>query len=154
MTCEIRAARLLGLPAVMGARVLGRVEKAVPEASGKALKGLLIRRGLGSARWISRESVGVLGDVSVVVRRTPVRPPRDPARALSVVKDEGGLTLGRVTDMWLDPESFAITALEITLGPLEDLRCGRLCVRHWTVQPGDDGIPQVLLNRSEWEVQQ
>ena len=151
-TCDVRTARVLGLPAVLGARVLGRVERAVPDASGRALKGLLIRRGLGGARWVGRENVGVLGDVSIILRGRAVRPPREAACTLGAVVDEAGLTLGRVTDLWLNPETLEITALEVTLGPLEDLRRGRLRVRNWRVQTGEDGAPQVLLQRCEWEV--
>ena len=49
-------------------------------------------------------------------------------------------------------ESFAIAALEVTLGPLEDLRSGRRTVHAWAVQPGEDGAT-VLIPRSEWEDQ-
>jgi len=154
MTSDIRLGRVLGLPAILGEKRLGHVEKAVLEGNGRRLRGLMIRRGLGSARWVGREGVGVLGDVSVILGRAPGRPPRDTDFTLTTVKDESGLTLGRVTDLWISPETLAVTALEVTLGPLEDLRAGRLRIRSWVVQSGDDGAAQVLIPRKEWNAEE
>lgn len=154
MTCEMRLGRVLGLPAILGERCVGHVESAALEQDGRRLRGLVLRRGLGGARWIPREGVGVLGDVSVVLKRPPCRPPRDADFTLQGVKDESGLTLGRVTDVWLSPKTLEVTALEVTLGPTEDLLRGRLRVLEWAVQPGENGLSQVLIGRKEWEVQQ
>lgn len=152
MTCEVRLMRIVGLPAILGERLVGHVERATLEADGRRLRGLMIRRGLGGARWISRDSVSVVGDVSVVLKDTPVKPPRDADFSLQRVTDESGLTLGRVTDAWLRPDTMEITALEVTLGLFEDLTRGRLRVQNWAVQPGSDGNAQVLIGRREWEV--
>lgn len=154
MTCDVRLGRVLGLPAVLGERLVGHVERAVLDREGRQLRGLVIRRGLGGAKWVSREGVGVLGDVSVILGRAPVRPPKDADFTLRTVKDESGLTLGRVTDVWLSPETLSVTALEVTLGPLEDIRTGRLRVRDWAVQPGEDGAAQVLIPRREWNAEE
>ena len=151
MTCEVRLGRVLGLPVIWGARRIGHVEQPVPDEDGHRLRGLIIRRGIGGARWVQRENVGVLGDVSVILTARPVRPPRDTHFALGAVQDESGLTLGRVTDLWISPGTLAITALEVTLGWTEDLRSGRRRIRQWAVRPGDDGA-QVLIPREEWEV--
>ena len=148
----MRLGRILGLPAVCGERVVGHVERAVPDETGQRLRGFIIRRGLGGARWAPSSAVCVLGDVSVILKEKPGRVPRGSDTALGAVKDEGGLTLGRVTDWWISRESFDITALEVTLGPLEDIRSGRRTVHAWAVQPGEDGAT-VLIPRSEWEDQ-
>ena len=150
MTCDVRLGRILGLPAVCGERVVGHVERAVPDEAGHRLTGLVIRRGLGSAKWANRSAITVLGDVSVILGARPGRVPKGSDMALGAVKDESGLTLGRVTDLWISPENLDITALEITLGLLEDLRSGRRTIRQWTVQSGEEGA-QVLIPRSEWE---
>lgn len=149
-TCEVRLGRILGLPAVMGARVVGHVERAVPDETGKHLTGFVIRRGLGGAKWADAASVEVLGDVSLILRSCPERHHREKAYTISSVKDESGLTLGRVTDWWISRDTLDVTALEISLGPLEDLRRGRCTIRRWTVQPGEDGW-QVLIPREAWE---
>lgn len=150
MTCDIRLGRLLGLPAVCGERVVGHVERAIPDEEGRRLMGLVIRRGLGGAKWADRSAITVLGDVSVILGTRPGRIPKGNEAALGVVRDESGLNLGRVTDLWISPDTFDITALEITLGLMEDLRSGRKTIRQWTVQPGEDGY-QVLIPRTEWE---
>ncbi len=150
MTSDVRLGRILGLPAVCGARLVGHVERAIPDENGQRLQGFIIRRGLGGAKWAARQTVAVLGDVSVILGAKPVRVPKDQDVTLSAVKDEGGLTLGRVTDLWISKDGLDITALEVTLGLLEDLRSGRRTVRHWAVQPGEDGL-QVLIPRDEWE---
>ena len=146
----VRLGRILGLPAVCGERVVGHVERAVPDETGAHLQGFIIRRGLGGAKWADRSAITVLGDVSVILREKPGRVPKGSAVSLSAVKDEGGLTLGRVTDLWISRDGLDITALEVTLGPLEDLTSGRRTVRHWAVQPSEDGM-QVLIPREEWE---
>lgn len=150
MTCDVRLGRILGLPAVCGERVVGHVERAVPDESGRHVTGFVIRRGLGGAKWADRSAILVLGDVSMILRSRPGSVPKGSDVTIASVKDEGGLTLGRVTDWWIGKDSLDITALEISLGPLEDLRSGRRTVRQWTFQPGEDGI-QVLIPREEWE---
>ena len=150
MTCDLRLGRILGLPAVVNARIVGHVERAVPDESGQHVTGFIIRRGLGSAKWADRSSISVLGDVSVILKDRPGRVPKGRDTSLSAVKDEGGLTLGRITDWWISRDGLDITALEVTLGPLEDLRRGRRKIRKWAVQPGEDGM-QVLIPREEWE---
>ena len=149
----VRLGRILGLPAVCGEKVVGHVERAVPDESGQRVTGFVIRRGLGGAKWADRSAVTVLGDVSVILKERPVRMPKGSSVTLAAVKDESGLTLGRVTDWWISRESFDIAALEVTLGPLEDLRSGRRTVHAWAVQPGEDGAT-VLIPRSEWETPQ
>ena len=150
MTSDLRLGRILGLPAICGERVVGHVERAIPDEAGRQLTGLIIRRGLGGAKWADRSAIHVLGEVSVILRCKPGRVPRGKENLLATVKDEGGLTLGRITDWWISPDTLHITALEITLGLLEDLRSGRRRVQQWTVQPGEDGM-QVLIPRQAWE---
>jgi uncharacterized protein YrrD len=150
MTCEMRLGRILGLPAVCAGRLVGHVERAVPDARGQQVQGFVIRRGLGGAKWADRRTVSVLGEVSVILGEKPGRVPKGSDLAISAVKDEGGLTLGRVTDWWISRENLEITGLEITLGLLEDLRSGRRRVRQWAVQPGEEGVT-VLIPREEWE---
>lgn len=146
----VRLGRILGLPAVCGERVVGHVERAVPDETGQHVQGFVIRRGLGSAKWADHSAVSVVGDVSVILSRRPGRVPKGSDALLSAVKDEGGLTLGRVTDWWISRDSLDITALEVTLGLMEDLTSGRRTVSRWTVKRTDDGLI-VLLPREEWE---
>ena len=146
----VRLGRILGLPAVCGERVVGHVERAVPDETGQHVQGFVIRRGLGSAKWADHSAVSVVGDVSVILSRQPGRVPKGSDVLLAAVKDEGGLTLGRVTDGWFSRDSLDITALEVTLGLMEDLTTGRRTVSRWSVKRTDDGLI-VLIPREEWE---
>lgn len=141
-TSDVRLGHILGLPVIRDGRLLGHVERAMVHRDGQRLHGLTLRRGLGGSRWADAESISVLGDVSVILSAAPGRAPRDADFRLNLVKDSGGLTLGWVTDAFLHPVTCRITALEISLGPAEELRCGRLLARAWTVNP-DTG--QVLI---------
>lgn len=152
MTCDVRLQRIVGLPAILGEKQVGHVERAALEADGRRLRGLVIRRGMGSARWVDRKDVSVVGEVSVVLKSPPGRPPRDADTPPQRVTDESGLTLGRVTDAWLHPDTLEVTAIEVTLGPIEDLRRGRLRVHSWALQRGCDGMTRILIGRKDWEV--
>ena len=136
MTSEIRLGSVLGLPVILRGRMIGRVERAVVTADGRALRGLTIRRGLGGARWINSAHIVVLGEVSVIVDSDPARLPQDADFDLGTVKDTGGLALGWVTDVFLNPATYRVTGLELTLGLIEELLGGRLIARSWTVVPG------------------
>ena len=146
----VRLGRILGLPAICGGQVVGHVERAVPDETGQQVTGFIVRRGLGSAKWADRSTVTVLGDVSVILCRKPGRIPKGNDQVITAVKDESGLALGRVTDWWITRDDLRITALEITLGPLEDVLSGRRKIAQWAVQPGEDG-PTLLIPREEWE---
>lgn len=141
----MRLGRIVGLPAVLNGRVAGLVEQAVLTPDGRRLRGLILRQGMGAARWAAEGSVGILGEVSVILREKPVRVPADAAFAPSAVKDSGGLHLGRVTDAYVDPRSRFVTALEVDLGPVETLRAGRLLARTFTVAPDAEGSPCVMI---------
>ncbi len=145
MTCDMRLARVVGLPAVMGEKLVGHVERAVLDGAAHHLRGLVIRRGLGSAKWVDCGAIRVLGDVSVVLDARPVRLPKEADATFSIVQDESGLMLGRVTDAWVSADTLDITALEVTLGLVEDLRYGRCIVREWAV--GKEGQVILLVGR-------
>lgn len=138
MTCDVRLEHLLGLPAVFHGQVQGHVERAVLEANGHALRGLIIRRGFLGAKWVARQDIELLGDVSVILRNCPVRTPPDTHFHLKTVKDTRGATLGCVTDAFLSPEDLHVSSIEITLGFLEDLRSGRRRVQQFSTLPSGD----------------
>ncbi|MBR3763467.1 MAG: PRC-barrel domain-containing protein [Clostridia bacterium] len=149
---EMRLLRILGLPVILGQKRIGHVERVALDEQGKQVRGVVIRRGMGPRRWVGREGVQVLGDVSLVLQQTPGRLPPDVQDAPHRVTDESGLTLGRVTDAWLRADTLDVAALEVTLGPCEDLLRGRLRIHGWAIQPAPDGTLQVVISRREWEV--
>ena len=149
----MRLMRVLGLPVILGQRRVGHVERIALDPQGRQVLGIVIRRGMGPRRWAPRAGVQVLGDVSLVLSNAPEKkPPQGTEDVPHRVTDESGLTLGRVTDAWLQADTLDVTALEVTLGPLEDILRGRLRVRSWAIQPAPDGTLQVMIARQEWEV--
>ena len=87
MTCERRLGRILGLPCVCGEKVVGHVERAVPDETGQQVQGFIIRRGLGSAKWADRRDISLVGDVSVILQRKPVRMPRYRQASMGVMRE-------------------------------------------------------------------
>lgn len=141
----MRMSSLTGLPVVLGGKVQGHVEQPVLTPDGKRLRGLTIRQGLRGARWIDRSDVMVLGGVSVVIGSKPGRMPPDADFTLSSVTDSTGLRLGLVTDVYLDPLSLRVAALEITLGLVEALTCGPLLCREYRLLRQHNGENRIII---------
>ena len=59
----IRLGSLVGFPAVLEGRMVGRVEQTVLTQDGRSLRGLVIRHGMGSAKWAGCERICLLGEV-------------------------------------------------------------------------------------------
>ena len=115
----VRLGSVTGLPVVCGGRMLGRVEQSILTPSGKSLRGMVIRKGMGGAKWLENDQILVIGGVSVLARR--------------------------VTDVFLNPETRRVTALEVSLGLVEELRHGRSLIRDFVVQPVPREPGQVLV---------
>ena len=141
----IRLGSLVGFPAVLEGRMVGRVEQTVLTQNGRSLRGLVIRHGMGSAKWAGCERICLLGEVSVILRGRPGRMPEGAGFALQRVKDADGLILGVVTDAYVNPCTFRVTALEISLGLVEELTCGRMLARAFAVSPVPGETGQVIL---------
>lgn len=141
----IRLGSMTGLPVVLTGRMMGRVEQAVLTRDGRALRGIVVRHGLGSARWVDNADVRIIGGVSVIVGRKPCKLPGDADFSLSGVNDTGGMHLGYVTDVYLNPVTRRVTALEVSLGPAESWRCGRMLARDYVVKPTPEDPGQVLI---------
>lgn len=141
----LRLGRLTGLPVVLNGCVIGYVEQSVLSEDGKHLRGLTVRKGFGSAKWIPRTSVCVLGDAAVIAARAPERMPRDCHFTLGVVFDAEGLPLGCVTDVYISRTAMTVQALEISLGPVETFRRGRYIVRSFSVSDASDRPGAVLI---------
>ena len=117
--------RLIGLPVILRGRQVGTVVRGVLKKDGKELSGLLVREGLRTSRWIDAGGIALIGQLSVLCRTPPVKPPKDSAFKLFRVTDANGLRIGIVTDALLDEQTLHVTALEISSGPLDDLIDGR-----------------------------
>jgi len=126
--------RLIGLPVIWDGKQVGTVERGVLSKNGQTLRGLIVREGLRSARWVDAGSISLVGRLSVLCRTQPQKPPRDAAFRLFRVTDANGLRIGIVTDALLDEETLAVTALEISSGPVDDLISGRFFATSFDVK--------------------
>ena len=117
--------RMVGLPVIWQDRQMGYVERAVPDARVRRLSGVVVRRGIGGAKWVAAEAIALVGSRCVLVRQKPAAMPDDrpesPERAFLTT----GECAGEVTDIILRSDTLHLKALELSPGPLYRLlgRC-------------------------------
>lgn len=113
--------RMTGIPAVWQDRQVGLVERAVPDVHMGRLDGLLIRRGIGSAKWAPADDVLLAGESCVLLKRKPSRAPSRQPTDLCRVFLTTGECVGEVTDVLLRGDTLRLCALEVCDGPLARL---------------------------------
>ncbi|MBR5108856.1 MAG: hypothetical protein IK099_01575 [Clostridia bacterium] len=126
--------KMIGLPVVINGRQRGNVLRGVLSEDGKALRGLVMRGGLRGARWLPREQITLVGQISVIARGKAGRVPKDAGYHLFRVTDPDGTRIGIVTDALFNEETLRVSALEISSGPLDDLIDGRWYATAYHVQ--------------------
>ncbi len=142
--------KMVGLPVIMGGKAAGHVVRGVLAEDGRSLRGIVLRGGLRGTRWIPREQIELLGQVSVIVRGKPRRVPKAADYRLFRVSSPEGARLGVVTDALLSEETLRVSALEISGGPLDDLIDGRWYATAFHVRAvGATGHVTVPLGREE-----
>ena len=113
--------RLRGMPVVWQDRQVGYVERAVADAQARKLAGLVVRRGIGAARWAAGENVALLGENCVVLRSKPVRVPEQLYPEMGRAFLLSGECAGSVTDALICKRDLRIRALEICQSPIKHL---------------------------------
>ena len=141
---------MIGLPVVLNGRQRGNVLRGVLSEDGKTVRGLVMRGGLRGTRWLPREQIALVGQISVIARGKAVRVPKCADYRLFRVSDPDGTRVGIVTDALFNEETLRVSALEISGGPLDDLIDGRWYATAYHVQPmGDVGHVTVPALREE-----
>ena len=141
---------MIGLPVVIRGKNAGRVVRGVLTEDGRALRGVVIRGGLRPPRWLRRDQISLVGQLSLLADGKPGRLPRDAGYRLFRVSDADGARLGVVTDALLNEETLRVSALEISFGPVDDLTDGRWYATAYHVQPrGNTGHVTVITRRKE-----
>ena len=126
--------RLLGMPVIWQDRRLGYVERTVADIFGRRLAGVVVRKGVGAARWADENSVLLVGKNCVLLKRKLERMPDVPEPGVCRVFLPTGEYAGNVTDVWISRRNLGIVALEISPNPLARL-AGR-CSYAIAFQPG------------------
>ena len=117
----VSLSRMTGMPAVWQDRQVGLVERAIPDACTGRLHGLMIRRGIGRAKWASADDVLLAGQSCVVLKRKPHARASHPCSELRRVFLNTGECVGEVTDVLLHGDTLALCALEVCESPLARL---------------------------------
>ena len=67
---------MIGLPVIVNGKQRGSVMRGVLERDGKTLRGLVVRGGLRGARWLPRDQIALVGNISVIARGKAGRIPK------------------------------------------------------------------------------
>lgn len=114
----ISLSRLTGMPVVWQDRQMGYVERAEVDDELSHMCGVVVRKGIGTARWVSCDNM-LLADSRCV--RSRVRPGRVPACGSAQRRQvylHTGQCAGEVTDLFIRADTFRVAALEVCQGPL------------------------------------
>lgn len=147
--------RLVGMPVIWQDQNLGSVERCVTDPQARRLRGVIIRRGIGMARWIPSEAVTLVGESCVLVRQKPESIPDELPEEMNEVYLTSGEKVGHVSDGVLDGLTLRLKALEVSSGLFYQLMGETAYVMRYHVFPSRDRQGRVvapeLLTRAEFQ---
>ncbi len=139
--------RMVGLPVVWQDKQLGYVERAIPNALSKRLSGVVVRKGIGTAKWVAADDILVVGAQCVLLGRKPSRMPEGETGALGRAFLTSGECAGEVTDVVIQSDTFRVAALELSPGPVYRLMGRRSYAAEYRVEQaarqGEVVVPQL-----------
>lgn len=138
--------QLEGLPAVWQDRLVGFVERGVPDDEARRLNGLIIRKGLGTSRWVDADSISTMGKNCILLREKPEGLAGRSAPELHLAYLTSGRRIGPVTDGILCRKTLKLLALEISPGPLHYLRGRNAYAMEYHVVNGGLNKGQTMVN--------
>lgn len=140
--------RMVGLPVVWQDKQLGYVERAIPNALSKRLSGVVVRKGIGAAKWAAADDILLVGAQCVLLGRKPSRMPESETNALGRAFLTSGESAGEVTDVVIQSDTFRVAALELSPGPVYRLMGMRSYAAEYRVEQaarqGEVVVPQLL----------
>lgn len=136
--------RLIGTPAVWQDRRVGLVENAEADWKSGTLGGVLVRKGLGGARWVPGEEILLAGERCIVLHAKPGRLPPSRSQGFGHAFLSTGESAGEVTDVFLLGDSLRIAALEISPGPFYRLMGRCAYAAEYRLAAGGVMVPQLL----------
>ncbi len=141
-------ARMTGMPVVWQDRQIGSVERAVPDAYHARLSGIVLRKGIGVARWATSDDILLVGERCVMLNHKPERMPEKLEGEMRRAFLTTGECVGEVTDALLLGDTLDIPALEICQGPIYRLMGRRAYAARFHPsehgEPGEVVIPELL----------
>ena len=138
--------RMIGMPVIWQDRQLGYVEEALPSEDARALAGVILRRGIGSAKWCPADAILSVGAECVLVKCEPLAASRVKPAGMEKAYLTTGQCVGEVTDAILRNGQLGFAALEVSPGPLYRLmgRCAYACDYRTDPRSGSVIVPQLL----------
>ena len=97
------------------------------------------------SRFIECAQLDLIGETAVLANASGKRMPLNRQPLLRRAISADGQRIGAITDAVIDERTFAIRALELSRGYLDDQTGGRECIRQFTVQKNGD----VVVGQSE-----
>lgn len=111
----------------------------------RSVSGLFLHCGMTGSRFIECAQLDLIGETAVLANASGKRMPLNRQPLLRRAISADGQRIGAITDAVIDERTFAIRALELSRGYLDDLTGGRECIRQFTVQKNGD----VVVGQSE-----
>ena len=134
MPRSIRA--LTGMPVVFtetGARV-GRVTRVYVDEALTRITGIWVSGRLGRLFFCPESAIEMIGEVSVLVRSHDKCPSSGVPFRMRRAIDSAGQLIGAAVGAYFEPETLAISSIELTRGFWEDITRGREEVRNFAVR--------------------
>ena len=108
--------RIAGMPVIWQDRQIGCVERAIADASARRLRGLVIRKGIGLARWLPSSSVRLVGRTCVLAGAKPEPLPDGLTDSALQAYLTTGERAGLVSNALFSGLTLRLVALEVTPG--------------------------------------
>lgn len=140
--------RIAGMPVIWQDRQIGCVERAIADASARRLRGLVIRKGIGQARWLPSSSVRLVGRTCVLAGAKPEPLPDGLTDSALQAYLTTGERAGLVSDALFSGLTLRLVALEVTPGPVYAL-LGR-CAYTVSYRVAGDGKQTMVSELMTW----
>ena len=124
---------MIGMPVVCHSRKIGRMVQADITDDLKHMSGIWVDAGLRGPRYISAESLEMLGYVAIMADDCGKRKRLTSTPIFHRAVSTDGQRLGAITGAEINELSFAVEALELSAGIWDDLFSSRMRVNRYTV---------------------
>ncbi len=124
----IRMSILRNLPVICGHRQIGLLQNASLNDAQNQVLALIVSCGIRGKRIILPENIEAIGQTFIMARNVQRYKRTQETTPCRFVRDTSGLLCGRVTDYAIDEKTFAVQAVEMIPGYLDQERRRRLWV--------------------------
>ena len=132
--------RMIGLPVILRDSRIGMVERAVADVSLRRLEGVVVRRGLGGARWLERGRILLVGKNCMLADGLPSKLPHMADETVRHAYLSTGEYAGVISDVVLDADTLLSGALEISRRPASRLMGKCMYAVQYAAGPGKNSV--------------